>query len=71
MAFCRRDQGCSPSVGKAALVVGGAYGRGEVFEEGRMIGHATIAQLTLGVQRGGDAFSELIVSRSRRRSARE
>src|SRR5688572_8187150 len=50
-----------PSVGKAALVVGGAYGRGEVFEQGKMIGHATIGQLTLGVQIGGDTFSELIV----------
>ena len=53
-----------PSVGKAALVVGGAYGRGEVFEQGKMIGHATIGQLTLGVQIGGDTFSELIVFES-------
>jgi lipid-binding SYLF domain-containing protein len=53
-----------PSVGKAALVVGGAYGHGEVFEQGKMIGHATIGQLTIGVQIGGDTFSELIVFES-------
>src|SRR5688572_30818393 len=53
-----------PSVGKAALVVGGAYGRGEVFEQGKMIGHATIGQITIGVQIGGDTFSELIVFES-------
>jgi len=50
-----------PSVGKAALVVGGAYGRGAVFERGKHIGYATIGQLTIGVQIGGDTFSEIIV----------
>lgn len=50
-----------PSVGKASLVVGGAYGHGAVFERGEFIGHATISQLTVGVQVGGDTFSEILV----------
>ena len=50
-----------PSVGKASLVVGGSYGRGAVFERGRFIGHATISQLTVGVQIGGDTFSQVLV----------
>jgi hypothetical protein len=50
-----------PSVGKAGLVVGGGYGRGEVFEKGQFIGYATITQLTLGVQVGGDTFSQVVV----------
>jgi len=50
-----------PSVGKAALVVGGSYGRGAVFERGKPIGYATIGQLTIGVQIGGDTFSEVVV----------
>ena len=50
-----------PSVGKAAVVLGGSYGRGEVFEKGKFIGHATIAQFTVGVQLGGDTFAEVIV----------
>jgi len=54
-----------PSVGKAALVVGGAYGRGEVFERGKLIGYATIGQTTIGVQIGGDTFSELVVFENR------
>src|SRR4051794_31835442 len=29
-----------PSVGKAALVIGGAYGKGAVFEDGEMVGYA-------------------------------
>src|SRR5688500_4629562 len=54
-----------PSVGKAALVVGGAYGRGLVYERGKLIGYATIGQLTLGVQLGGDTFTEVLVFESR------
>jgi lipid-binding SYLF domain-containing protein len=50
-----------PNVGKAALVLGGAYGRGVVFEQGEMIGYATIGQFTIGVQIGGDTFAELVV----------
>ena len=50
-----------PSVGKAALVVGGSYRRGAVFEKGKMIGHATILQLTIGAQVGGDTFTEILV----------
>jgi hypothetical protein len=54
-----------PSVGKAALVIGGAYGKGAVFEDGEMIGYATIAQTTIGVQLGGDTFAEIIAFESK------
>jgi lipid-binding SYLF domain-containing protein len=50
-----------PNVGKAALVLGGSYGRGVVFEQGEMIGYATIGQFTIGIQIGGDTFAELVV----------
>jgi lipid-binding SYLF domain-containing protein len=50
-----------PSVGKGGLIVGGAYGRGQVYEEGRMIGYADITQATLGLQAGGQSFAEVIV----------
>jgi lipid-binding SYLF domain-containing protein len=50
-----------PSVGRASAVVGGAYGRGEVFEHGKLIGYAAIAQMTIGVQLGGETFDELIL----------
>jgi hypothetical protein len=49
-----------PSIGRAALVLGGSYGHGEVFEKGRSIGFATLTQLTIGVQLGGQTLSELI-----------
>ena len=50
-----------PSVGKASLVVGGSYGKGAVFAKGKFIGYATIGQTTIGVQIGGDTFTEVIV----------
>jgi len=50
-----------PSVGKGGLIVGGAYGRGEVYEQGRFIGYADISQASVGAQIGGQSFSELIV----------
>ena len=54
-----------PSVGKAAAVIGGAYGRGEVFERGKLVGYAAVAQLTIGVQLGGDTFSEIVAFESK------
>ena len=50
-----------PSVGKGGLVVGGAYGRGEVYEQGKMVGWADLSQATIGAQLGGQSFSELIL----------
>jgi Las17-binding protein actin regulator len=54
-----------PSVGKASLLIGGAWGRGEVYERGKVIGYATIAQTTIGVQVGGDTFTEVLVFESK------
>ncbi len=50
-----------PSVGKTSAVLGAAYGVGEVFRRGKLIGYAGIVQLTIGVQLGGDTFAELVL----------
>jgi lipid-binding SYLF domain-containing protein len=50
-----------PLVSKANAALGVAFGRGEVFEQGKLIGYTGIVQLTLGVQVGGDTYDELIV----------
>jgi len=50
-----------PEVGKASAVVGGAFGKGEVFQRGHLVGYAALVQLTLGVQLGGQTFSEIVV----------
>ena len=50
-----------PSIGQASIVLGGAYGLGEVFEHERVIGYAAIVQLTIGIQLGGTTFHELVL----------
>lgn len=50
-----------PSVGRASLVLGGARGYGEVFEQGKPIGFTRVTQLTIGVQVGGQSFTQLLL----------
>lgn len=50
-----------PQVGKGGLVVGGAYGRGIVYDtNGVAIGYSDISQGTVGLQAGGQTFAEII-----------
>ncbi|HEY6573011.1 MAG TPA: lipid-binding SYLF domain-containing protein [Candidatus Eisenbacteria bacterium] len=50
-----------PTVGKGAIGIGAARGKGEVFEQGVLIGRSTLTQLTVGFQLGGQAYSEVIL----------
>jgi len=50
-----------PSIGKGGLIVGGAYGKGEVYQNGRLVGYAELSQATVGAQLGGQTYSELVV----------
>lgn len=49
-----------PTVGKAAYIVGGTYGKGYVYEQGNPIGYASIVEASVGLQIGGQGFSEII-----------
>src|SRR5205823_5983244 len=49
------------SVGKGGLIVGGAYGRGAVYEHNNPVGYAELQQGTVGAQIGGQSYRELIV----------
>jgi lipid-binding SYLF domain-containing protein len=49
-----------PNIGKGGLVVGGAYGRGALFERGRFTSYCDMTQGTVGLQVGGQAYSEVI-----------
>ena len=49
-----------PNVGKGGAIVGGAYGRGVVFEGGRPVGFAELNQGSIGAQIGGQTYSQLI-----------
>jgi lipid-binding SYLF domain-containing protein len=50
-----------PDIGKGGLVVGGAYGSGEVFQNHALIGYCDLTQGTVGLQAGAQTFSELII----------
>ena len=52
-----------PKVYKGAFWVGGAFGRGEVYEQNRMIGYSSLSQATLGFSFGGQYFREIIFFR--------
>jgi lipid-binding SYLF domain-containing protein len=49
-----------PTITKGAAGVGGAYGKGEVFERGTKIGYCDLSQATIGLQLGGQTYTEII-----------
>jgi lipid-binding SYLF domain-containing protein len=49
-----------PTVGKAGIGIGGAYGKGQVYRKGKVTGETSLIKATIGLQLGGQAFSEII-----------
>jgi lipid-binding SYLF domain-containing protein len=49
-----------PSVGKGAIGVGGAHGKGLLYEGGALIGKTSLTAVSFGLQLGGQAFREVI-----------
>lgn len=49
-----------PTVAKGGIGFGGAYGEGEVYEQGKVIGATSLTQLTFGFQLGGQVYREII-----------
>jgi len=50
-----------PSVGKGGIGIGGARGKGFVYRKGGvLLGKATLTAVTIGLQLGGQKFSEVI-----------
>jgi len=49
-----------PTVGKAGLGIGGARGKGLLYEDGEITAFVTLTQLSFGFQAGGQAYSEFI-----------
>lgn len=50
-----------PSIGKGGAGIGGAYGRGVLYENGVEVGYCDLSQATIGLQLGGQAYTEIIV----------
>jgi lipid-binding SYLF domain-containing protein len=54
-----------PTVGKGGIGIGGARGKGWVYEGGRIAGKSTLTQVTIGLQLGGQAYSEIVFFQTR------
>ena len=52
-----------PTVGKGGIGIGGARGKGLLYENGEITAEVTLTQLTIGFQWGGQAYSEFIFFR--------
>jgi lipid-binding SYLF domain-containing protein len=50
-----------PTIGKGAAGVGGAYGKGDVYQGGAAVGYCDMTQVTIGLQLGGQGYTEILV----------
>jgi lipid-binding SYLF domain-containing protein len=55
-----------PTIGKGGLVVGAAHGTGHVYEQGKYIGNASMTQVSVGAQAGGQAYSQIVFFQDKR-----
>ena len=62
-AFAKKGFGYAlfPEIAKGGVGIGAAYGRGVVYEQGQHIGYADLTEGSLGLQLGGQTYSEMIV----------
>lgn len=49
-----------PTIGKGGFFIGGAHGKGRVYQQGRFVGDTSMTQVSFGFQMGGQAYSEII-----------
>jgi lipid-binding SYLF domain-containing protein len=63
----RRAEGYAvfPTVGKGAVGVGGAYGKGVLYDRGRAVGYCDLTQGSIGFQLGGQSYTEIIAFETR------
>ena len=54
-----------PAVGKGGAVIGGAYGKGVLYQNGWAIGYCDLSQATIGAQLGGQSYTEIICFETR------
>ena len=55
-----------PTVGKGGLGIGGAYGKGQVYHDGKVTGTTKLTKISIGFQAGGQAFSQIIFFQDKR-----
>lgn len=55
-----------PTIGKGGIGIGGAYGKGQVYQGAKVTGIAKLFKATIGFQLGGQTFSEVIFFQDKR-----
>ena len=55
-----------PTIGKGAIGIGGAYGKGRVYAQGEHVGDTSMTQLSIGFSLGGQGYSEIIFFEDKR-----
>lgn len=55
-----------PTIGEGAFVIGGAHGDGQVYQGGKVTGYASMTQISIGFQLGGQAYSQIIFLQDKR-----
>jgi lipid-binding SYLF domain-containing protein len=55
-----------PTIGKGGLGIGGGGGKGGVFEAGNLVGTSSTYQVSIGLQAGGQAYSQIIFLQDKR-----
>ena len=55
-----------PTIGKGGIGIGGAHGSGRVYAKGAHVGDTSMTQITIGLQLGGQAYSEIIFFQDKR-----
>ena len=55
-----------PTVGKGGLGVGAAHGSGRAYVQGKHVGDVKMNQVSVGLQAGGQAFSQIVFFEDKR-----
>jgi len=55
-----------PTIGKGGFGIGGAYGNGRVYKDGKKTGDVSMTQLSIGFQVGGQAYRQVIFFQDKR-----
>ena len=50
-----------PTIGKGGIGIGGAYGPGQVYRGGKVTGFTSLADISIGFQFGGQAYSQIVL----------
>ncbi len=55
-----------PNIAKGGLGVGAAHGKGRVYQQGKYVGDTSMTQVSIGLQAGGQAYSQIVFMEDKR-----